>query len=103
MADMALLLLVFFMATTSTEPPKGVEVEIPKARTRGAEQDSLYISISKQGYIYFDGKETTLEGLKDQLSMRAGEIDRPVAITAPELKPGVISKVMSKTSGFWNA
>ena len=47
MADMALLLLVFFMATTTTEPPRGVEVELPKALTQGAEQDSLYITVSR--------------------------------------------------------
>ncbi len=82
MADMALLLLVFFMATTTTEPPKGVEVDVPKAITTGAEQDSLYISIGKDGQLYFDGHPTSLDYLRDQLSMRGGEIDRPVAITA---------------------
>jgi len=45
MADLALLLLVFFMASTTTEPPKGVEVVIPKGTTQGAEQDSLYLTI----------------------------------------------------------
>jgi biopolymer transport protein ExbD len=82
MADMALLLLVFFMATTTTEPPKGVEVDIPKAVTTGAEQDSLYISIGRDGRIYFEGVPTSLDYLKDKLAMRGGEIDRPVAITA---------------------
>lgn len=82
MADLALLLLVFFMATTSTEPPKGVEVDVPKAKTVGAEQDSLYISIGKKGGLYFDGRATNLDDLKDLLAMRGGEIDRPVAITA---------------------
>jgi biopolymer transport protein ExbD len=82
MADMALLLLVFFMATTTTEPPKGVEVDIPKAVTTGAEQDSLYISIGKDGRIYFEGNPISIDYLGDQLAMRGGEIDRPVAITA---------------------
>ena len=87
MADMALLLLVFFMASTTTEPPKGVEVELPKAQTEGAEQDSLYISISNQGKIYFDGANLTLNDLYDRLAMRQGERDRIVAITADKSLP----------------
>jgi biopolymer transport protein ExbD len=81
-ADMAMLLLVFFMATTSTEPPRGVEVELPKARTEGAEQDSIYITIGNDGKIYYDGRYLSIEELNDQLSMRRGESDRPVSLTA---------------------
>ena len=82
MADMAMLLLVFFMATTTTEPPKGVEVELPSAYTRGAEQDSLYITISKTGRIYLDGRQVNMEQLNDYLAMRQSERDRSVSITA---------------------
>jgi len=60
MADIAMLLLVFFMSTTTTEPPKGVEVNLPKAQTKGAEQDSIYITIGKDEKIYFDSKEVSL-------------------------------------------
>ncbi|MDH5717907.1 MAG: biopolymer transporter ExbD [Spirochaetia bacterium] len=87
MADMALLLLVFFMASTTTEPPKGVEVELPKAQTEGAEQDSLYISISNKGEIYFDGSNISLSDLYDRLAMRQGEKDRIVAVTADKSLP----------------
>ncbi|MFH1380056.1 MAG: biopolymer transporter ExbD [bacterium] len=82
MADMALLLLIFFMASTSTEPPKGVEVDLPKARVQGAEQDSLYVTIGKDGSIYFDGKQVSLEEMRDLLAMRSGESDRIVSVTA---------------------
>ena len=95
MADLAMLLLVFFMATTTTEPPKGVEVELPKAKTSGAEQDSLYITVSQQGEIYFDGKLVTLQGLHDNLAMRQSEKDRVMSITADKnLDYSVVSKVM---------
>ncbi len=82
MADMALLLLVFFMASTSTEPPKGVEVELPMARPQAAEQESLYVTISKQGDLYLDGKATNLKELYDNLAMRQSEKDNIVSITA---------------------
>ncbi len=94
-ADMAMLLLVFFMATTSSEPPRGVEVELPRAVTEGAEQDSLYISISRQGDLYFDGKLTGMEDLRDQLVIRRGEKDRIVSITADKnLDYSVVAQVM---------
>ena len=95
MADLAMLLLVFFMATTTTEPPKGVEVELPLAETSGAEQDSLYITVSQQGKIYFDGKLVTLQQLHDYLAMRQSEKDRVMSITADkDLDYGQISKVL---------
>lgn len=82
MADMAFLLLIFFMASTSTEPPKGVEVELPIAMTKGAEQDSLYITISKEGDIYFDGQPVSLQMLYNGLAVRKVESDRIISITA---------------------
>ena len=87
MADMALLLLVFFMATTTTEPPKGVEVELPRAYTRGAEQDSLYITIASTGAIYLDGRTVSLEELRDSLGTRQSEKDRTVSVTADQNLP----------------
>jgi len=81
-ADLAMLLLVFFMATTSTEPPKSVEIDLPVSKTESAEQDTLYITISRSGDLYFDGRPSTIPDIKDQLAMRRGEKDRPVSITA---------------------
>ncbi len=82
MADMALLLLVFFMASTTTEPPKGVEVNLPVAVTQGAEQDSIYITIAADGNIYYEGSEVSYDALNDYLAMRKSEKDRVVALTA---------------------
>jgi len=95
MADMALLLLVFFMASTSTEPPKGVEVNLPKAQTQSAEQDSLYVTIGKDGNVYFDGKPVSLEEMRDFLAMRGGESDRVISVTADKNLPyRIISSVL---------
>lgn len=81
-ADLAMLLLVFFMATTSTEPPKSVEIDLPKSKTESAEQDTLYITLSQRGDIYFDGRLSSIPEIKDQLALRRGEKDRPVSLTA---------------------
>ncbi len=82
MADMALLLLVFFMASTTTEPPKGVEVALPVAVTQGAEQDSIYITIASDSNIYYEGSSVSPDALNDYLAMRKSEKDRVVALTA---------------------
>jgi biopolymer transport protein ExbD len=101
MADMALLLLVFFMASTSTEPPSGVSLELPRARTQGAEQESIYITISREGDLYIDGRKTSEEDLHDSLAMRQSEKDRVVSITADknlnyEIIAGVLSILRSQ-------
>ncbi len=96
MADMALLLLVFFMASTSTDPPKGVEVDLPKARTEGAEQDSVYVTISHKGELYYDGNPVTLQQLHDHLAMRQSESDRIISITAEKsLNYEVVAQVLN--------
>jgi biopolymer transport protein ExbD len=82
MADLALLLLIFFMATTTTEPPKGVDVDLPQSVTRSAEQDNIYITVSRGGEYYFEGNRVSLDQLNDYLAMRQSEKDRVVAITA---------------------
>ena len=87
MADMALLLLVFFMASTTTEPPKGVEVKLPTAQTEGAEQDSIYISISNEGKIYYENQEVNLTDFRNGLYRRRHEKDNVVAITADKGLP----------------
>ncbi len=96
MADMALLLLIFFMASTSTEPPKGVEVNLPKAQTEGAEQDSVYVTISHKGELYFDGDPVTLQQLHDHLAMRQSESDRIISVTADKsLDYEVVARVLN--------
>ena len=82
MADMALLLLVFFMVSTSTEPPWGIEVELPVAITASAEQDSVHITISRTGVIFLNGEAVTPEEVNDYLAMHQWEKDRVVSITA---------------------
>ena len=95
MADMALLLLVFFMSTTTTEPPKGVDVELPHATVKGAEQDSIYLTIGSDARIYYEGKNINYNQLQDNLVMRQSEKDRVVSITADKnLEYDEVAKVL---------
>jgi len=100
-ADLAMLLLVFFMATTSTEPPKSVEIDLPKGKTESAEQDTLFITISKNNQIYFDGRLSSIDDIRDQLALRGGEKDRPISITADKnLNYSSISSILGTLREF---
>ncbi|MDH5718244.1 MAG: biopolymer transporter ExbD [Spirochaetia bacterium] len=95
MADMAMLLLIFFMTTTTTEPPQGVELDPPAGIVKSAEQESLYITVSKFGQYYCDGEPVTLERIKDILALRSYEKETPVSITADKnLKYQYISELL---------
>lgn len=87
MADMAMLLLVFFMAATTSEPPKGVDVDLPHAVTEGAEQDTIYISIARDSQIYVDGESSSADDLRDYLAIHGGERDKTVSLTADKNLP----------------
>lgn len=96
MADIALLLLVFFMASTSTEPIPSVDINLPFAQTQGAEQDTIYITIFKEGKIFFDGKNVTLQEMFDTLALRQAEKNKVVSIIADkDLEYQTVAEVLS--------
>ncbi|MFW6365980.1 MAG: ExbD/TolR family protein, partial [Spirochaetota bacterium] len=72
---------------TTSEPPQGVDVEMPKAVTEGAEQDTIYISVSSDGTVYVEGEKSSLEGLNDFLAMHGAERDKTVSVTADRNLP----------------
>jgi len=82
MADIAMLLIIFFMVTTTAESPKGVQVDLPAAATEGAEKDSFYISITKGGKYFFDTEEIFLQDLPQLLANRLYDKDKTVVIIA---------------------
>jgi len=82
MADMAMLLLVFFLVTTTTELPEEAKVSLPKAQTEGTEPNSYYISISKTGTIFWDKEVVTYESLQSKLAQNSAENSRKVVINA---------------------
>lgn len=60
LTDIVLLLLIFFLLTSSFVTNFGIKVNIPKAET-GAETQSQYISVAvtKDGKYYVDGEITS--------------------------------------------
>ena len=60
LTDIVLLLLIFFLLTSSFVTNFGIKVEIPKAET-GAQTENQFISVAvtKEGEFYVDGSITS--------------------------------------------
>lgn len=84
MADMAMLLLIFFMVTTNAEPPQGIEVDLPTAKTQENKGDSLFITVASNGDYYFEGAKTDLDSIKNSLLQRPDDKDKTIAISADQ-------------------
>ena len=80
MADLAFLLLIFFMAATNTETPKSVEVELPVGKTQGAEQESIFVSITRDEQLYYEGEKISPDALKSKLGFQTNK-EKVIALT----------------------
>jgi biopolymer transport protein ExbD/biopolymer transport protein TolR len=69
LVDVVLVLLIIFMVITPMLQ-RGKAVELPKAVTAASgppNTDPKFISIDKEGKVYVEKEEVTLDQLKDQL------------------------------------
>lgn len=82
MADMALLLLIFFLVTTVSELPEEAAIELPIAETDGTEPNSYYITLNREGNLYWSNEEVTIEQLKNKLAENAHDNEKKVVINA---------------------
>ena len=56
LTDIVLLLLIFFLLTSSFVSNFGIQVNIPKAETSSVtQQDYISVAITKDGQFYVDG------------------------------------------------
>lgn len=73
--DIVLVLLVIVLTTTSFIEQSRINVDIPKVQDEGdsstLNKDDKIISIAKDGKIYFNNNELSLEELKFQISRLA--------------------------------
>lgn len=60
LTDIVLLLLIFFLLTSSFVTNFGIKVEIPKAETAAqTEQELITVAVTKDGEYYVDGNPTS--------------------------------------------
>jgi len=95
--DVVLLLVIFFMITTSFVAQPGIKVKLPQASAKEVRQKKeLAVIITKDKKIYLNEDLISLSLLPDRLNKALKEGNTPILIIkADELVPhGLVVKVM---------
>jgi biopolymer transport protein ExbD len=91
--DILLMLLIFFMLTTSFQRESQIEIVLPKASVEAppAEEFVMNITINKEGTFFINGQRvlnSQLETLKKAMQEVAGERkDPPIILSADAQTP----------------
>ena len=91
LVDVTLVLLIIFMVTAKLIAGQGIPLDLPKAKTAGATQTVLNVSIDAQGGVLANGQKVQSDGELEQRAARA-------LLENPELRT-VISASASATHG----
>jgi biopolymer transport protein ExbD len=92
LVDVVLLLLIFFMVSTTFDQKTQIKVELPEAGAEPAADESEVVEllIDAQGRYYLDGKRlegTDAEALSQALSQMPKDADTPLTIIADGQTP----------------
>lgn len=105
--DVVLLLLIFFMISTTFVTQPGIRIDLPKANTKikNVAQESNTIIISADSRIYINRQEMNdIEQLRSELvKLKQDQTSELIIIKADEnVAHGIVVSVMdlAKTSGF---
>ena len=91
LVDVTLVLLIIFMVTAKLITGQGIPLDLPKAKTAGATQTVLNVSIDAQGGVLANGSKLSSDA---ELKSRAGQALK----SNPELRT-VISASESASHG----
>jgi len=94
MVDIAFLLLIFYMATTSFKPPERMDVSLPASHSeiKLPESDMIYVTVTKEDSIlveYITKEKVNREGKELMEPVRHYEEANPTSL------PQVITQVRS--------
>jgi len=105
MVDVAFLLLIFFMTTTSFKPPERVSVALPgsKSEIHVPETKTIILTVNKEGEIFIsdeDLSQTNLVAKEDLVSaITSWRVKNPAAVVVlkgdKESDYGTIADVMN--------
>lgn len=89
MMDMAFILLIFFIVTSTFTRETGIDVSKPKASTaKELSKESVLIGITRQGTVHINETQVNLPSLQTILrQMMAETPDRPVIIVSDRDAP----------------
>ncbi|MBN1996317.1 biopolymer transporter ExbD [candidate division KSB1 bacterium] len=84
LTDIVLLLLIFFLLTSSFVVQPGIKVKLPKAATgQQDDSDKIYLTVTSSQQIYLNQRKTAMKDLGNQLRQLFTENpDRLVVIRA---------------------
>ncbi|HKJ66911.1 MAG TPA: biopolymer transporter ExbD [bacterium] len=83
LTDIVLLLLIFFMLTSSFVVQPGIKVRLPRAATgQEATEDRVFITVTSSNQIYLNQVQVNRSQLGEQLRQILRESDRLVVIRA---------------------
>jgi len=104
--DVVLLLLIFFMLTSSFITPAGLRVDLPESSvTEPQEKDNLVVVVSEEGELYLDDELISWGNFRVRLASNqsAGQ-DRVLILKADkETRHGMVVRVMSVARELgWN-
>jgi len=94
MADIAMLLVIFFLVTSRLAEDKGLKAEIPDTTQKKSTSETpkhAQVDIDAKGQIIYRGRNVTLEKLDqllaDQIQHAENEEDRIVLVIADKSRP----------------
>jgi biopolymer transport protein ExbD len=70
--DISLVLLIIFMVLTPVLVRSQLQVQLPKASAGSGVSKSIEVTLTKDGKVFVDGKQTTLALVEKELQMRLG-------------------------------
>ncbi len=74
LTDIVMLLLIFFLLTSSFVVQPGIKIKLPKAATGAQdESDKVYITVTEQERVYLNQKQVTRDELAQQLRQLLGD------------------------------
>lgn len=95
--DVVLLLLIFFMLTTSFVEQPGMKLDLPETQSStGEKPEGLEIVVQADGNINLNGESVSLEELPDKLEEKLGQSkDKSLLLRADKEVPhGTVVQIM---------
>ena len=86
MADIAFLLIIYFMVTTVFSATKGMQFELPKEQeeTTAKQEESIYIEVMTSGAMRVDGRPMEIDQLLNYVVPKLKINQRKPVIIHPE-------------------
>lgn len=99
MVDVAFLLLIFYMTTTTFKPPEKKQITVPSSHSQIdlPDVDILNISVTKEDSIYL---EYIVKSEKEIKGKKEGVLDRVYEEATPETLYEIITRIRATQWGY---